>query len=156
MKAEHCQMSKIFGWEIVMASIQKSMRIPKEMVEEIQGIANQSGKDFSTTTKELLEEAIKMHRCPGIVFSEGVRERRARVAGTGIEVWEVIANYKSVDEDIERLHTIYHWLTEFQLKAALAYYWTYPQEIDHLIDQNENWTRESIQNKYPFLAKNRA
>ncbi len=135
-----------------MASIQKSMRIPKEMVEEIQGIAKQSGKDFSTITKELLEEAIKMHRCPGIVFSEGVSARRARIAGTGIEVWEVIANYKSVDEDMERLHTIYHWLTELQLRAALAYYWTYQQEIDHLIDQNENWTRESIQKRYPFLA----
>ncbi len=36
--------------------------------------------------KELLEGAIKMHRCPGIVFTEGVSARRARIAGTGIEV----------------------------------------------------------------------
>ncbi len=79
-----------------MTSVQKSMRIPKEMVEGIQGIAQQSGKDFSTVTKQLLEEALKMHRCPGIVFSEGVSGRRARIAGTGIEVWEVIASYKSV------------------------------------------------------------
>ena len=87
-----------------MASVQKSMRFPEEMVREIQSIARQSGKDFSTITKELLEEALKMHRCPGIVFTEGVSARRARIAGTGIEVWEVIANYKSVGEDFERLH----------------------------------------------------
>ena len=143
---------KYLDLEVMMASVQKSMRIPKEMVEEIQGIAQQSGKDFSTTTKELLEEAIKMHRCPGIVFAEGVAARRARIAGTGIEVWEVIAGYKSVDEDPERLHTMYHWLTDLQLRAALGYYRAYPKEIDHLIAQNENWTNESIQKRYPFLA----
>ena len=138
-----------------MSSVQKSMRIPKETVKEIQEIAQQSGKDFSTVAKELLEEAIKMHRCPGIVFAEGVRSWRARIAGTGIEVWEVIANYKSVAEDFERLHTIYHWLTELQLRAALGYYRAYPEEIDHLITQNENWTRESTHKRYPFLAGTR-
>jgi len=138
-----------------MASVQKSMRIPKEMLKELQGIAQQSGKDFSTVTKELLEEAIKMHRCPGIVFTEGVSGRRARIAGTGIEVWEVIANYKSVGEEFKRLRTIYHWLTELQLRAALGYYRAYPKEIDHLIAQNENWTQESIHKRYPFLAGSR-
>ena len=135
-----------------MASVQKSMRIPKEMVEEIQGIAQQSGKDFSTITKELLKEAIKMHRCPGIIFTEGVR---ARIVGTGIEVWEIIANYKNVEEDFERLRTIYHWLTELQLRAALCYYRAYPGEIDLIIAQNESWTRESIQKRHPFLAGSR-
>ncbi len=139
-----------------MASVQKSMRIPKEMVDEIQDIAQQSGKDFSTTTKELLEEAIKMHRCPGIVFGEGVKGRRSRIAGTGIEVWEVVANYKSVDKDLKRLITIYHWLTEIQLRAALAYYTAYPDEIEDLIARNEIWTKENVQKRYPFLAATRA
>ncbi len=135
-----------------MASVQKSMRIPKELVEEIQDMAQKSGKDFSTITKNLLEEAIKMHRCPGIVFAEGVSARRARIAGTGIDVWEVIANYNTVGQDLERLSTIYHWLTELQIRAALAYYRAYSKEIDDLITQNENWTQESIQRRYPFLA----
>ncbi len=135
-----------------MASVQKSMRFPEEMVREIQGIAEQSGKDFSTITKELLEEAIKMRLCPGIVFTEGVSARRARIAGTGIEVWELIANYKSVGEDLERMHIIYHWLTELQLRAALGYYRAYPEEIDHLITQNENRTKERTYKTYPFLA----
>jgi uncharacterized protein (DUF433 family) len=141
-----------FNLEVIMASVQKSMRIPKELVEEIQDMAQKSGKDFSTITKNLLEEAIKMHRCHGIVFAEGVSARRARIAGTGIDIWEVIANYNTVDQDLERLSTIYHWLTELQIRAALAYYRTYSKEIDALIAQNENWTQESIQRRYPFLA----
>jgi uncharacterized protein (DUF433 family) len=135
-----------------MASIQKSMRIPEEIVAEIQGIAERSGKDFSTITKELLQEAIRMHRCPGIVFAEGVTGRRARIAGTGLEVWEVIATYKSVDEEFERFRSAYDWLNELQLRAALGYYRAYPREIDALIDQNKKWTKETIHRTYPFLA----
>ena len=139
-----------------MTSVQKSMRIPKEMVEGIQDIVQQSGKDFSTVTKQLLEEALKMHRCPGIVFSEGVSGRRARIAGTGVEIWEIIAIYKSVGEDVERLHTTFNWLSELQLRAALGYYRAYPKEIDYLMAQNENWTRESTYKRFPFLAGSRA
>jgi uncharacterized protein (DUF433 family) len=138
-----------------MTSIQKSMRIPREMIEGIQGIARERNKDFSTVTKELLEEAIKMHRCPGIVFSEGVRGRRARIAGTGIEVWEVIASYKGMGESLERLKTAFHWLSEPQLRAALVYYRAYPEEIDGLMSQNQDWTWESIYERFPFLAGSR-
>jgi len=135
-----------------MASIQKSMRIPEEMLEGIQVIARERNMDFSTVTKELLEEAIKMYRCPGIVFNEGVRGRRARIAGTGIEVWEIIAAYKSLDEDYGRLQAAFHWLSEPQLRNALAYYRLYPDEIKHLIEQNEAWTPKHVSEAFPFLA----
>lgn len=140
----------------MMTTVQKSMRIPKETLEGIQGIARERNKDFSSVTKELLEEAIKMHRCPGILFSEGVHGRRARIAGTGIEVWEVVAAYKSVDEDFERLKTVFHWLSGPQLRAALGYYRAYPEDIDHLMAQNESWSRERVHERYPFLAGSRA
>ena len=137
-----------------MATVQKSMRIPEELVKEVQTIAQESGKEFSTMARELLEEAIKMRCCPGIIFSEGVSGYRARIAGSGREAWEVIANYKSVGEDFERLRNIYHWLTEQQLRAAIGYYRKYPGEIDQLITQNESWTRERIHEGYPFLRGN--
>lgn len=136
-----------------MATVQKSMRVPEELVKELQSIIQESGKDFSTVTKELLQEAIKMRRCPGIIFTEGVSGRRARIAGTGIEVWEIIASYKSIDEDFERLRNIYHWLTEQQLRVAIGYWKIYPEEIDRLITQNESWTEEHIHERYPFLGR---
>ena len=79
-----------------------------------------------SVANELLEEAVKIHRCPGIIFTEGVKGRRARVAGTGIEVWEIIATYKSVGENLRRLRQAYHRLTDQQLKSALGYYKAYP------------------------------
>src|SRR3972149_6253784 len=70
-----------------MAGVQKSLRLPPETMKEIEQMAKETGQDFSNVTKDLLQEAIKMRRCPGILFSEGTSGRRARVAGTGIHSW---------------------------------------------------------------------
>ncbi|MCP4267891.1 MAG: DUF433 domain-containing protein [Candidatus Brocadiaceae bacterium] len=136
-----------------MSTIQKSLRLPGELVKELESITNDSGKDFSTVTKELLHEAIKMRRCPGIVFTEGVRGHRARIAGTGIEVWEIITTYHNINKSLKRLQKTYHWLTEQQLRSAIGYWKSYPDEIDALVTQNENWTEEHINEKYPFLTR---
>jgi len=137
--------------EVSMAGVQKSLRLPVETTKEIEQMAQETGQDFSNVTKDLLQEAIKMRRCPGILFAEGTGGRRARVAGTGIEVWEVIATYKSVKEDFKRLQKAYHWLSAEQLKAALGYYRIYPQEIDRLMEQNERWNDAKVRDRYPFM-----
>ena len=54
-----------------MPGIQKSFRLPPDTLEEIEQIVTETGKDFSTITKDLLTEAIRMRRCPGVIFSEG-------------------------------------------------------------------------------------
>jgi len=136
-----------------MSAVQKSLRIPQETLEEIERIARESGRDFSSIAKDLLTEAIKMRRCPGIVFADGVSGRSARVAGTGLEVWEIITNYKSVNQDFERLQKAYHWLTEQQLRAAIGYHIAYHEEIDHQIERNESWNKEAVVKHYPYLSR---
>jgi len=135
-----------------MPGVQKSLRLPEETLKEIEQIAKETGQDFSTIAKDLLAEGIKMRRCPGIVFAEGAGGRRARVAGTGIEVWEIISTYRSLDQNFNRLKKAYHWLSTEQLRAALGYYSVYPQEIDRQIDQNENWNEKKIKERYPFMS----
>jgi uncharacterized protein (DUF433 family) len=139
-----------------MATIQKSLRIPEEVAKTIQEIADASGRDFSVATNELLEEAVKMRRCPGIVFADGPSGRRARLAGTGIEVWEVIATYEGLGQDMARLCQAYHWLGEAQLRAALGYYATYPEEIKRHIARNEAWSKERLARQHPALLPERA
>lgn len=134
-----------------MPGIQKSVRLSAETLKEIEQMVKETGMDFSSVTKDLLTEAIKIRRCPGILFAEGVRGRRARLAGTGIEVWEVMATYQSVGNDLKRLKKTYHWLSQDQLRAALAYYAAYPEEIDRQIEKNEGWDKEKMRARYPFL-----
>lgn len=136
-----------------MPTIQKSIRIQERTLKGIEQIARDSGKEFSAVANELLDEAVKMQRCPCIIFSEGTAGRRARIAGTGIEVWEVIATYKGVRENFGRLRKAYHWLTEQQIKAAVSYYRVYPEEIDQLMKQNEELTRKYVHKRYPVLVR---
>jgi len=135
-----------------MRSVQKSLRLPEETLREIEELSAETGQDFSTITKDLLTEAIKMRRCPGIICGEGVSGRRAKVAGTGIEVWEIIAAYKSVGKDLKKLKKAYHWLSQEQVKAVLSYYSAYPEEIDRLIERNESWTKKKIQERHPLMS----
>jgi len=135
-----------------MKGVQKSLRLPEETLREIEELSAETGQDFSTVTKDLLTEAIKMRRCPGIIFGEGVSGRKAKVAGTGIEVSEIIAAYKSVGKDLKRLKKAYHWLSQEQLKAVLSYYSAYPEEIERLIERNESWTKKKIQERHPLMS----
>ncbi|MEW6585393.1 MAG: hypothetical protein AB1442_07240, partial [Nitrospirota bacterium] len=94
-------------------------------LREIERLSRQSGKDFSAVTNELIREAIKMRKCPGIVFANEM-ERTAKIAGSGLEVWELVARYKAMGKDEKRLRKAFHWLTEYQIRAALGYYKAYP------------------------------
>ena len=136
-----------------MSSVQKSIRLPEEAVKEIETLAASTGKDFSGLARDLLIEAVKMRRCPGITFAEGPAGRRGRIAGTGIDVWELIATFKGLGESYEELKKAYHWLSEQQLRSALSYYALYPKEIDERITRNEEITQEKIVKRFPFLAR---
>ncbi len=135
-----------------MGTVQKSLRIPRETAIEIEKLAQETGRDFSSVTKDLLSESIKMRRCPGIAFAEGVLGRRAKIAGTGLDVWEVIATYKSFDENFTRLGKAYHWLSQQQLRSAMGYYLIYQKEIDDLMERNDSWTEESLARRHPHLS----
>ena len=140
----------------IMKTVQKSLRLPREIAKAIEELAEVSGQDFSAAAIELLAEAIKMRRCPGIVFADGPAGRRARIAGTGLDVWEVIATYQSVGREIARVRQAYHWLSDPQLRAALGYYAAYPDEIDRRIALNERWTEERLLAQHPSLGVHRS
>ena len=139
--------------EKMMSTIQKSLRLPEKAVKDIESLAKNTGKDFSGLARDLLMEAIKMRKCPGITFADGPTGRRARVAGSGIDVWEVLATFKGMKEDYGKLKQAYHWLTDQQIRSALSYYALYPDEINETIAQNENITQDEVLKRFPFLAK---
>lgn len=136
-----------------MTTVQKSIRLPEEAVKEIEALASGTGKDFSGTARDLLVEAVKMRRCPGITFSDGPTGRRAKIAGTGIDVWEFIATFKGLGENYDKLKKAYHWLSDQQIRSALSYYALYPDEIDETITRNEDITEAQVIKRYPFLSK---
>jgi uncharacterized protein (DUF433 family) len=139
-----------------MSSVQKSLRIRDDVAKSIQEEAESSGRDFSAVANELLAEAVKLKRCPGIVFADGPAGRRARIAGTGLDVWEVVSTYKSLDHDDARLRGAYDWLSEPQLRSALVYFRLYPDEIERQISRNEDWSKEKLAARHPSLIQDRS
>lgn len=139
-----------------MASIQKCIRLPEATVREIELAASNAGKDFSSVARDLLVEAVKMKNCPGIIFADGPAGRRARVSGTGIDVWEIVATFREASENYTELQNMYHWLSEPQLRSALSYYALYPEEIDARVMRNKDLTLEKVSKRFPFLAKKAA
>ncbi len=137
----------------MMTTVQKSIRLPREAVKEIEALASGSGKDFSGIARDLLVEAVKMRKCPGVIFADGPTGRRARIAGTGIDIWELIATFKALSENYDKLKETYHWLSEPQMRSALAYYALYSDEIDEKIRQNEDATQAQVTKRFPFLSK---
>jgi uncharacterized protein (DUF433 family) len=133
-----------------MSTKAKGVRIPETLDREIERESDERGKSWSAMTAELLEEAIRMRRAPGILFADGPSGRRAVVGGTGLDVWEVISTWRDGRQDEAELRRNYPWLTEPQLRAALTYYQLYPQEIDRRLEQEAQWTPERVWREFPF------
>lgn len=133
-----------------MATRTRGLRLPEEVDRGIESERRLRGTSFSEETIRLLKEALRMRRVPGIYFVDGLDSRRAAVAGTGIEVWEIAATYKSTGEDHEELRSSYPHLSETQLKAALSYYEIYPEEIDARVEREDYWTPERAWSEFPF------
>jgi len=136
-----------------MTTVQKSIRLPKEAIKEIEALASGTGKDLSGIARDLLIEAVKMRRCPGVTFADGPTGRRARIAGTGIDIWEFVATFKGLGENYDKLKKTYHWLSDQQIRSALSYYALYPDDIEERITRNEDITQEQIIKRFPFLSK---
>jgi uncharacterized protein (DUF433 family) len=70
-----------------------------------------------------------MSSIPGIVEANCTPAQTARVAGTGIEVFAVYRTYVELGRRWEPLREAFHWLTEAQLRAALAYAEAHPEAM---------------------------
>lgn len=130
----------------------KSVRVDDGTVRDIERLRRGRHATFSSLASELLAEAAKMRRCPGVVFADGPYGRRARVEGTGIEVWEMLAAWFAMGKDEKRLGKAFAWLSDRQLLAALGYYRAYPKEIDELIEAN-GADEGTVLERLPFVRR---
>jgi hypothetical protein len=97
---------------------------------------------LSSATSRLVDEALRAHEHPLITFKDGAAGRRARVVG-GPDVWEIIGAVRSVrtaepelagDEALIVVTETSGVPMPF-LRAALAYWGDYPQEVDAFLDR---------------------
>lgn len=119
-----------------------TVRLRPEVEGRLEEEARRARQSKTVMLEVLVDEALRMRRYPGIAFAGPEHDRRAYVAGTGLEVWEIAELYKDYGEDGRRSLLEAHPLTERQLDVALAYYREHPEEIDWHIRENARTPRE--------------
>jgi uncharacterized protein (DUF433 family) len=95
-----------------------------------------------TLAQRYVEEGLRMDEHPLIRFADGPAGRRARITGTGKDVWEVIVTVRDNDGDTAeaaRYLEIPHGLVQ----AAVSYYGAYTGEVDQWIEANEQEAAEA-------------
>lgn len=109
-----------------------SLRLDPEVQTRVDEIADKRGESRSMVLRRLVEEGLRMHAHPGVVFRDGPAGRRAGLAA-GPDVWEVVRVLKNVDErGEEALGAAAEWLDlpVALVGVALAYYADWRKEID--------------------------
>ena len=112
-----------------------SFRLPAETLSRLDARARTLGTTRTALAERFLEEGLRLVEHPGIRFVDGPAGRRAGIAGTGLDVWQVVevirANRGSVDEAADYLE-----IPPSRVSVAARYYAAYPEEIDAWIAEN--------------------
>jgi len=113
-----------------------SLRLPQPTVERLRARAARAQMPLRTLTQRYVEEGLRMDEHPLVRFVDGPAGRRARLGGTGSDVWEVIAAVRDNDGDVAE--TAEHLRLALGLvQAAVVYYGAFTAEIDDWVDRNE-------------------
>lgn len=136
-----------------MATPTKTLRLRPRLRAAIERMAKRTRRSFSEVTQDLIEEALRMRECPGVYFADEPAGREAKVAGTGLGVWEVFRDYLAAGKDEAAVRKALPKLSGAQVKACLLYYGKYPQEIDAAIEENAALSREAVQAMIPGLVR---
>ena len=93
-----------------------------------------------------------MRECPGIYFASEPAGRTAKIAGTGLAVWEVLRDYVQ-DQDIERVRRAFGQLSQAQITAAVMYGGRYSAEIRREVEANAALTSQVLGQRHPGLVR---
>jgi len=125
-----------------------SLRLTESTIERLGVRAELVQIPPRTLAQRYVEEGLRMDEHPLVRFADGPAGRRARLAGTGSDVWEVIAAVRDNDGDIAETAD-YLQLPLGLVQAAVTYYGAHQDEVDASIERNE---REAAEARAAWLA----
>lgn len=121
-------------------------RLDSELLEAVQARADRNRRSRSDTIAELVQIGLDVLRYPGITFVAGPAGIRAHAAGTGLDVWEIVAVHRAHGGKEKAVLRHLPQLTQRQLRIALAYYHDRHAEIEAILREQarspEEWQRE--------------
>jgi hypothetical protein len=122
-----------------------SIRFDRMLLDRLRRRASAQDTTPSGLAQRLVDEGLRVQEHPGVVFRDGPSGRRAALVA-GPDVWEVIAavRYSSArGESAVTAAATEMGLSDRQVKTALDYYGSYPDEIDEQVAENERAADEA-------------
>lgn len=110
-------------------TVHRSFRLASSLVEQLARQAELSGASASALAERYIEEGLRMDEHPLIVFRDGAAGRRAAIAGTRLDVWQLIDTLRACDND-QAEAAAYLEIPETWVRAAARYYGAYQDEVD--------------------------
>src|SRR5687767_6296688 len=127
----------------------RSFRFTSSLLAALEERARERGESTTAVAERYLEEGLRRETHPLVVFRDGEAGRRPALAGTRLDVGQVIETLRrssnSIDETAE-----YLGIPEAYVRAAVRYYADYQDEVDALHErmhaiaerEEEAWRRE--------------
>jgi uncharacterized protein (DUF433 family) len=127
----------------------RSFRLERRLLERLQQQARESGESVTALAERYLDEGVRQEEHPLIAFRTGPMGRRAALAGTRLDVAQVIATVKTSGNSTEAAAE-YLSIPEPWVRACVRYYADFPEEIDRWLErlhataerEEERWRRE--------------
>jgi hypothetical protein len=118
-----------------------TLRFRPGVGERLRTQARRMGYAPRTLAQRYVDEGLRRDEHPLVRFADGPSGRRAALVGSGLDVWEVIAAAGESGNDLEETAALLE-IPVGLVQAAVAYYGSYPEEIDAQITDNEaEWER---------------
>src|SRR5713226_5257357 len=127
----------------------RSFRFAASLLAALEARARERGESASAVAERYLEEGLRRDTHPLIFFRDGAAGRRPALAGTRVDVAQVIETLRNSDNSIDETSE-YLALPEAYVRAAVKYYADYKDEIDEWRErmrsiaerEEEAWKRE--------------
>src|SRR5438034_1239313 len=96
-------------------------RLPEEVSEELRRFAERRRISTSAAASQLLDEALRMEKFPGVSFRWTAIGRQPFITGSGMMVWELYHVWLDHKRDVKYVLKNYPSLKASQVTAAIAY-----------------------------------
>lgn len=106
-----------------------SARLRTQTLAHLRRRAGRVGEHQAALVDRYLEEGLRMDDHPLISFRDGAAGRRPALAGTRLDVWQVIETIRQNDNDVTAAAD-YLELSVPRVEACVDYYAEYQHEID--------------------------
>ena len=115
--------------------VHRSFRFAPQTLDGLEERAQEAGLSVTALAERYLREGMRRDRHPAITFLDGPAGRRASVAGTGLDVWEVVETVRHNGGSVPEA-AAYLAVPEALVRNGLRYYADHPDEIDAWVDAN--------------------